>query len=290
MAALMRSLQQKTKGKWCIKAALAEFIAMTLFVYIGCGTAMFLSAPPEFDASVIQSLGGATLAGRSFGISTALAFGFTITFLVYSIGHISGGHINSSVSWAMFLSGKISVMQLIVNTIAQFLGSILGAAFLLGSFPMRDSSLGANAVAAGASAGNALLGEIFMTFTLVFVILMTTSQKAASGVGHMAPVAIGLAVFAAHAVLLPLDGCSINPSRSFGPALLSGRWKDFWVFVVGPYLGSTIAAVSFRFLPGLLFHEEPETDVEQAPISNSTSIDTLNTLDSIALEQVEASA
>ena len=84
-----------------------------------------------------------------------------------------------------------------------------------------------------------------MTFTLMFTVLMTTSKESQDVVGNAAPLAIGLSVFAAHAVLIPLDGCSINPTRSLGPAVISGQWSGFWVFVLGPYAGSSLASIVY---------------------------------------------
>jgi MIP family channel proteins len=224
-----------------------------MFVYIGCGTAIFFSAPSNFDFSAKLSGNTSTYSptafNSSFGIATALSFGLTIVGLVYTFASISGGHVNSAVTWGLFLAKRITVGQLVSNTIAQFSGSIIGAALLYGTVPFAsESGMGSNSISAGATVGNAVLGEICMTFALVFVVLVTTTKYAADSVGKLAPLAIGLIVFAGHAVLLPLDGCSINPSRSFGPAIFANQWDDFWVFIVGPYVGSTFAALAYYSL------------------------------------------
>lgn len=132
--------------------------------------------------------------------------------------------------------------------------------------------------------GNAVLGEMVMTFVLVFTVLMVTSESA--NLGTLAAIPIGLAVFCGHAVLIPLDGCSINPSRSFGPALLSGKWSDFWVFIVGPYGGSTLAAIVYRVFdftqPKMEGRKRfDEGGLQDIPLEESASTETLADLDRV---------
>jgi MIP family channel proteins len=225
-----------------IKSIFAEFVATTLFVFVGTGTAMtFLTN------DLVQS---------SWGVTVALAFGLGIASLISSVAHISGGHLNSAVSWGLFILGEISFVQMIGNTIAQSIGSILASGLLYGILPnSNSSSLGANALFPGVSIGNALLGEIVMTYLLMFVVLMTAVDKKL----YFAPMAIGLAVFVGHSVLLPIDGCSINPTRSLGPAVVSGKWNDFWIFVVGPYIGSSLASLSYMGFKWINQFETPVT-------------------------------
>jgi MIP family channel proteins len=213
------------------KAVFAEFIATTLFVFVGTGTAMtFLTN---------------NLVSSSWGVTVALSFGLGIASLISSVAHISGGHLNSAVSWGLFILGKVSFFQMLANTLAQCLGSILASGLLYGMLPNSSSStLGANVLFPGVSVGNAVLGEIVMTYLLMFVILMTAVDKKL----YYAPFAIGLAVFVGHSVLLPIDGCSINPTRSLGPAVISGNWDNFWVFIVGPYVGASLASMCYMIL------------------------------------------
>jgi len=215
------------------KAALAEFIAMTLFVVIGCGSAM----------------GVANEAG--WVLQVALTFGFAITSLAYAIGSYSGGQINCAVTLALVVAGHLDMMQGLANFVAQLLGAILGALILTVICPEdqdKTGGLGANSVPENGTL-RALTGEVVMTFLLVFVIFETAVNPAASPNATMAALAIGFAVFLAHSVLIPIDGCSINPTRSFGPALVrkilykkSGSFADQWVFWVGPLLGAVLAA------------------------------------------------
>lgn len=149
---------------------------------------------------------------------------------------------------ALACVGALEIAQAAANIASQLIGAILGAAFLAATIPAAQRlSLGSNAIANGIGIGNALVGEILMTFTLVAVVLETAVNKK-SVARVQAPLAIGFAVFCAHAVLLPIDGCSINPARSLGPAVVSGTWPGtFWVFVVGPFLGA-LCAVPFHLL------------------------------------------
>jgi len=193
-----------------------------------------------------QTLNSRIKINSSWGVIVALAFGLAITVLAYATAHLSGGQINPAVTVALAITGSLPVVQAIVNIFAQIIGAIVGAALLAATIPSSERlTLGSNEITNGVGYGNALCGEIVMTFTLVSVVLETAVNKK-SLARAQAPLAIGFAVFCAHAVLLPIDGCSINPARSLGPAIVSGTWPGtFWVFVVGPFLGA-LAAVPFH--------------------------------------------
>jgi len=217
-------------------AVIAEYVAMTLFVVIGCGSAMAVAGEPGWVLQV------------------AMSFGLGITALVYAIGHFSGGHINPAVTLGLVIAGKCSVLQGSLNFLAQLCGSITGAALLMGMFPEekdKTGGLGANAVQAGWGKFNAFIAEFIGTFLLMFVVFQTAINPASKANREMAALAIGLAVFLAHCVLIPIDGCSINPARSFGPAVVrklcysknSGSFEDMWVFWAGPLLGAAGAAL-----------------------------------------------
>lgn len=156
---------------------------------------------------------------------------------------------NPAVTLALFLSGNVGIVQAVANIIAQLAGSILAAGFLYGMTPNAgESALGSNSISPGYKDSQAFLGEALMTALLCFTVLMTAVDKDNRlNVANLAPLAIGFSVFLAHAVMIPIDGCSINPARSFGPALVAGQWDSFWVFVVGPIVGS-IFAVLLHFL------------------------------------------
>lgn len=223
-----------------LAACLAEFLAMTLFVIMGCGSAM----------SVIGTPGGI--------LQVALTFGLAITALAYSIGHYSGGHINCAVTLGLVITGQCGILQGLGNLGAQLLGSLAGAAILCAMFPSaadRTGSLGSNAVSATYGKGNAVVAEAVMTFVLMWVVLQTACNPKSSGNRAQACIAIGFAVFLAHSVLITVDGCSINPTRSLGPAVVAKIrygadvtvFEDMWVFWVGPLLGAAAAGLLYRF-------------------------------------------
>lgn len=224
------------------RAASAEFIAMTVFVFLGCGSAMGIAKDP----------------GSAWVLQVSLTFGFAITALAYAIGHISGGHINCAVTFGLVLVGACSIQQGVVNLIAQLLGSLFGAFILTLVYPAekdKTGGLGSNGVGEGWSKTNALVGEIMGTFLLVFVVLETAVSTGSAANRAQACIAIGIAVFLAHSVLIPIDGCSINPTRSTGPAIVASfRYKgkdalsDLWLFWVGPLLGAAAAAGVYNAL------------------------------------------
>ena len=265
-----------------------------MFVYIGTGTAVSFSTRVDTDpaggtgftdsslnftgdAPVVEPESGEDLASLalqtqksltefsrdilvngSWGVTVAFAFGLAITVLAFATGHISGGQLNPAVTFALACVGSLPLGQAIANTIAQIVGAILGSALLDATIPDGSgATLGSNQITPGVGFGNALAGEIVMTAVLVATVLETAVSKGNAISKSFAPLAIGFAVFCGHAVLLPIDGCSINPARSLGPAIVSGTWPGtFWVFVVGPYLGA-LAAIPFY----LFFQSNFERDV-----------------------------
>merc|ERR1719231_1090567 len=229
-----------------MKAATAEFIAMTLFILIGCGVACGNGASDGETRLVV-----------------AFAFGMGILVLAYAIGHHSGGQINCAVTFSLVLGGQVPWYQGAANVAGQLAGSLLGAALLAALFPCAQDAtgmtLGTNIVNHAYGAPRALLGEALGTALLCYVVWETAVSKAAT-VGQNACIAIGFAVFLAHLLLLPIDGCSINPTRSFGPAIVasargceqyvSGGVGDLWVMWVGPLVGAALAAALQRpFMP-----------------------------------------
>lgn len=224
-----------------VKAVAAEYLAMTLFVTIGCGSAMGMAKEP----------------GSAWVLQVALTFGFAITSLAYAIGHYTSGQINCAVTFGLWLNGNLGRDQAFYNFTAQLLGSITGAIILSCIFP-RDKDLTdalySNAVVEGYSSLHALVGEFMMTFLLMFVVLETAVNPASEASHALACLAIGLSVFVAHSLLIPIDGCSINPARSFGPALVAActrskgisTFRDMWVFWLGPLAGAAAAAGVYR--------------------------------------------
>lgn len=201
---------------------------------------------------VLLACGSAVLAGPKIGVlGIGLCFGLVLVCLCYTIGRISGCHVNPAVSFAFWLRGKLSGTDFVWYVVSQLLGAVLGAAFLVwltasGSAQYAfggttgDAALAANVVQPGATSMMALVSEILLTFFFVFTVLGATDEN--RGYGNFAGLAIGLALGLVNIVGIPVDNCSVNPARSFGPAVFSSAaWGDFWIMVVGPLIGAAVA-------------------------------------------------
>ncbi|MDE6297946.1 MAG: aquaporin, partial [Muribaculaceae bacterium] len=199
----------------------------------------------------------AVLAGPKIGVlGIGLCFGLVLVCLCYCIGNISGCHVNPAVSFGMWVGGKLSTKDFCCYVISQLIGAAIGAGFLywfvnmdngydFGGITDGVADLAANVVQPGATSGMALLVEILFTFFFVLVIFGVTDEK--HGFGNFAGLAIGLALGLVNIVGIPVDNCSVNPARSFGPALFSpGAWPDFWIMVVGPLVGALLAAICWK--------------------------------------------
>lgn len=231
-----------------IRKYIAEFIGTAVLVIFGCGSAVAANAMLDAQG-VIVALSFSTLA-------ISVAFGLVIVAMAYSVGNVSGCHINPAVSLGMLIAGKMSVTDFVGYVIAQFLGGIAGAAVLVGILGGTEYGLGANgygeASAMGAGIAQALAIEVVLTFVFVFAILGVTSKAQNSSV---AGIVIGLTLTLVHILGVPFTGTSVNPARSLGPALFMGgdALTQVWVFIVAPLIGAAIAAIVFRLL-------QPEDD------------------------------
>ena len=220
-----------------IKKFCAEFIGTFTLVFLACGTAAVLGCDKE----------------RANGayILTALAFGLVIVAMAYSIGNVSGCHINPAVSLGVLLTGGISVKEFVLYIIAQFAGATAGAGILAGLIG-ADSGLGANSLykASETFAGSWIRSfgvEVALTFIFVLVILSVTSKKKYE---KCAGLIIGFTLTLVHIFGIYFTGTSVNPARSFGPAIFVGgsALSSLWVFIVAPLVGGALAAVAFRLL------------------------------------------
>ena len=226
-----------------MKKYIAEFIGTLVLVTMGCGTAMLVGC----DAAV----------GSGY-LLTALAFGLSIVAMAYSIGNISGCHVNPAVSLAVFINGGMDSRDFIGYVIAQVLGALAGALLLMGIFTAggvvdMTGGLGTNGLAGvNGSIVAGLLVECVLTFIFVLAILGVTSSKA--GHGSLAGLVIGLTLTFVHILGIGLTGTSVNPARSFGPAVVAAITGNpsaigsLWVFIVGPLAGAALAAVVYKFL------------------------------------------
>ncbi len=223
---------------------------MRKFIAEGVGT-MFL---------VLLACGSAVLAGPKLGVlGIGLCFGLVLLCLVYCIGNISGCHVNPAVSFAMLLSGRMKFGEFCGYVVSQLVGAAIGAGFLYWFVNMApgfdfggitgNASLATNVIQPGANTGMALVAECLLTFFFVLIVLGATDAR--KGFGKFAGLAIGLALGLVNIVGITVDNCSVNPARSFGPALWSPEaWPDFWIMVVGPLVGAAIAAICWTVMTG----------------------------------------
>jgi aquaporin Z len=205
---------------------------------------------------VLLACGSAVLAGPKIGVlGIGLCFGLVLLCLCYAIGNISGCHVNPAVSFAMFLDGRLSGKDFVGYVVSQLIGAFIGGAILYWFFHASpdfdfggvtgDNSIATNVLQPGATPAMALFSEVLLTFFFVFVILGATDEK--KGAGNFAGVAIGIALGLVNIVGITVDNCSVNPARSFGPAIFSpGAWGDFWIMVVGPLVGAALAVLLWR--------------------------------------------
>lgn len=215
------------------KKYLAEFIGTFVLVLFACGTAAYV---------------GCDAANGSGYLLTALAFGLVIVAMAYSIGNISGCHINPAVSIAMLVAKKLSFKDFIGYVVAQFAGAIAGAGMLKCLIdPIKpDSTLGANALYNNDAYASIVI-EIILTFVFVFTILGVTSKAENSAVSG---IVIGLTLTLVHILGISLTGTSVNPARSLGPALFVGgdSLANVWVFIAAPLVGGVLAALLYGYL------------------------------------------
>ena len=209
-----------------LKKYVAEFIGTCVLVLFACGVA--------------GQICGNDTAGY---VGTALAFGLVIVAMAYSIGNVSGCHINPAVSIAMLASGKMNLKDFCGYVVAQFAGAIAGAGIL--SLIVKDSAkLGTNALYNGDALVSFVI-EVILTFVFVLAILGVTSKESN---GNVAGLVIGGALVLVHLLGISFTGTSVNPARSFGPALIAGNLNGIWVFLLAPLVGGVLAALVYKFL------------------------------------------
>nr|WJQ78223.1 AQUAPORIN 5 [Bubalus bubalis] len=214
-----------------LKAVFAEFLATLIFVFFGLGSALkWPSALP----SVLQ---------------ISLAFGLAIGTMAQALGPVSGGHMNPAITLALLAGNQISLLRAIFYVVAQLVGAIAGAAILYGLAPYNArGNLAVNALNNNTTAGQAVVAEMILTFQLALCVFSSTDSRRTSPVGSPA-LSIGLSVTLGHLVGIYFTGCSMNPARSFGPAVIMNRFSSaHWVFWVGPIVGAAVAAIIYFYL------------------------------------------
>jgi len=220
----------------------AEFLGTFWLVFGGCGSAVFAAAFPELGIGFV-------------GVS--LAFGLTVLTMAYTVGHISGCHLNPAVTVGLWAGGRFHGRDIPAYVGAQVAGAAV-AAFLLYLIASgkADWSLAANGLAANGYADHSpggfdlqsgLVIEIVLTFFFLLVIMGSTDTRAPAG---FAPIAIGLALTLIHLISIPVTNTSVNPARSTGPALVVGGWalQQLWLFWLAPLVGGALGGYFYRML------------------------------------------
>ncbi|NXY05890.1 AQP1 protein, partial [Pteruthius melanotis] len=227
------------KKKMFWRAVVAEFLAMSLFIFISIGSALGFNFPTVANKTSTKS---------QDNVKVSLAFGLSIATMAQSVGHISGAHLNPAVTLGLLLSCQISIFKALMYILAQCLGAVVATAILSGvTSSLSENSLGLNALSEGINAGQGLGIEIIATFQLVLCVLATTDRRR-NDVSGSAPLAIGLSVALGHLLAIDYTGCGINPARSFGSALIAKDFKNHWIFWVGPIIGGASAALIYDFI------------------------------------------
>lgn len=210
-------------------------VGTMVLVLMGCGTAVSLNC--GVDTSSV--------------VGTAVAFGLAVVAMAYTIGGVSGCHINPAITFGVWISGRMSGKDAIGYVVFQILGAIIGSTLLYvivnnSGILFEGTTTGAN-VCSG-SVSNGLFVEMILTFIFVLVVLGTTDDK--KGAGNFAGLAIGLSLILIHLVGIKYTGTSVNPARSIGPALFQGgvALNQLWVFIVGPTVGACLAATVWRLI------------------------------------------
>lgn len=209
----------------------AEGLAAFALAFAGCGA---IVADARYDGAL-----------GAVGIS--LVFGLVIMAMIYATGHLSGAHINPAVTIAFTLTRHFALRDAAAYVAAQLAGATAGALLLLAVWPDQPAQLGATVPSV--AAGSALVYEAVMTAVLMFVIIAVATDTRA--VGAAAAIAIGGTVALDALFGGPVTGASMNPARSFGPAVAANEWRDFWIYIAGPVTGAALGAFAYQLIRGV---------------------------------------
>ena len=244
----MRGLLSNFIIQIVMKKYVAEMIGTMVLVLMGCGSAVF-----NFGVGTTAQV-----------LTVAFGFGLAVVAMAYTIGNISGCHINPAITLGALLTGRINGKDAGMYMLFQVFGAIIGSLILYLLVMHVDASgasymakggafatkTGANGCQPGVCCIGALLAEVIFTFVFVLVVLGTTDAK--KGAGNLAGLAIGLTLVLVHIVCIPLTGTSVNPARSIGPAITEAFYGNIdaliklWIFILGPFIGAALAAVVWK--------------------------------------------
>jgi aquaporin Z len=240
------------------KRLFAELFGTFWLVFGGCGSAVLAAGFPEIGIGFV-------------GVS--LAFGLTVLTMAYSIGHISGCHLNPAVTVGLWAGKRFPAKDIVPYVIAQLIGAVIaaGVIYLIASgkagYTLAPNGLAVNGYAGQSPDGYSLqagaIAEVVLTFVFLMVILGSTDSRAPAG---FAPIAIGLALTLIHLISIPVTNTSVNPARSTGPALLVGglALQQLWLFWVAPIVGAVLAGFAYRGLAG----EPPAPAITGEPLNS----------------------
>ena len=224
------------------KKFIAEMIGTMVLVLMGCGAAIF-------GSDLMQMIGGGT--SSSWVFMVAFAFGLAVVAMAYTIGPISGCHINPAISLAAFINKRITCHELCYYMVAQIVGAFIGSGILFALLKTGATSGGITTTGAnGLNMGlvPALIAETVFTFIFILVVLGATDSK--NNASKFAGLAIGLSLVLIHIVCIPITGTSVNPARSIAPAVFEGgaALKELWVFILCPLVGAFLAGITWKCL------------------------------------------
>ena len=218
-----------------MKKYLAEMVGTMVLVLMGCGVAVALGCNSTVGVNTASVIG------------TAMAFGLSVVAMAYTIGNISGCHINPAITLGCILSGRMEAKEGAFYMVAQTIGAFIGAG-ILAALVGCESGLGANALQEGnhITVCQGVLAEI--VFTCIFVLVVLGTTDANKGAGKSAGMVIGLTLILVHLACIYFTGTSVNPARSIAPAVLAGgaALEQLWIFIVGPFIGGAIAALLWK--------------------------------------------
>ena len=224
-----------------MKKYLAEMVGTMVLVLMGCGVAVSLGCTAAGDPTQMSTV-----------VGTAMAFGLAVVAMAYTIGGISGCHINPAITLGVWLSKRMSGKDAVMYMLFQVIGAFIGSAILwaLTHYVSDFDGTGANDLQKGVDMWGGLIAEVVFTFIFVLVVLGTTDSE--KGAGNFAGLAIGLSLILVHLVCIRYTGTSVNPARSIAPAVFQGgsALSNLWIFIVGPFVGAALAAGTWKCLAG----------------------------------------
>ena len=236
---IIKIIHLKFKHMENLKKYFAEMTGTMVLVLLGCGSAVFAGSVAGVVGTGVGTLG------------VAFAFGLAVIAMAYTIGNISGCHINPAITLGVFLSGRMNGKDAGMYMLFQVIGAIIGSAIIFALVSTGGhtgpTATGANGFGEGGML-QAFIAEAVFTFIFVLVVLGTTDSK--KGAGNFAGLAIGLTLVLIHIVCIPITGTSVNPARSIGPALFDGceALSQLWLFIVAPFVGAVLSAIVWKYI------------------------------------------